>query len=93
MRCHFAVLFDVVAKRVPAICRAENRAAARQDACDRFDSERDGSLRPDKSVEPVMDADYAPAMSEDGRSDRPANDGIQAWAVPAPVGDTDSVDR
>src|SRR5579864_1498886 len=78
-------------KRIsPAAC-AQNRAAAGQDPCDRLDRKRQGSFRPDQSVEAVTDANNAPAVSKNGSTYCAANDGVQTRAVSTPIGDADSL--
>src|SRR6266851_9240540 len=91
MNHSFTVFLDRVVKRVPAVRRAKNSAAARQDPGDRLGGQRNGAFRPDQPVEPVVDADNAPAMSQDSGTNRSANDGIESRAISAPVGDGDSL--
>src|SRR6266436_3084997 len=91
MTSFISVLLDIVVKRVPEVRGAQDRAAARQDPGDRFDGQRNGAFRPDQPVEAVVDADDSPAVSQDGGANRAANDGVETWAISAPVGDADSL--
>ena len=84
-----AILFDRIVKRISPVRGAQNRAAAGENSRDRLDGERNCAFRPDQSVEAVMDANNAPPVSQDYRTDSAANDGVQTRAVPAPVGDAD----
>src|SRR5258708_35814317 len=87
----FPVFLDLVVKRIPAIRGTQNRAAARQDPGDRLEGQRNGTFRPDQPVEAVIYADNPPAVSQDSGTNRSANDGIESWAISAPVGDGDGL--
>src|SRR3974390_1138200 len=70
---------------------AQNGVAARQDSRDGLHRKRDGAFRPDQSVKTVQTADGAPSVSQNGIADGSTNDGVQARAVSAAVGYSDSL--
>src|SRR5207302_1046092 len=92
--CDFlSILLDLVAKRVAAVCRAQDGAAARQNPGNRFDGQGNSAIRPDQPVKAVVNADDSPAVTQDGGAYRAANNGIKPRAISASVRDADGLNR
>ena len=81
---------DHLGERIPAVHRAENRAAEPQDAGDVARRERARAARLDQAVEAVLDADALDA-AVGRRLDDCANDGVETGGVAAAGEDAESL--